>query len=156
MNPIIAIQTDGTSRSDSGFEYSNTPPSTLHRRTIANSAMFNNRSSNERLSPKPKMVYSHSTNGLNNSTGMLQQNTDDSLDILSSSRSTKSIFDIVTDPQIDNNDSLSDDPDRKSHLSDSMFDDQQFVSSPDKKRKQMLSTKLLKPFQIFRKKSNVS
>jgi hypothetical protein len=118
--------------------------------------MFNNRSSNERLSPKPKMVYSHSTNGLNNSTGMIQQNTDDSLDILSSSRSTKSIFDIVTDPQIDNNDSLSDDPDRKSHLSDSMFDDQQFVSSPDKKRKQMLSTKLLKPFQIFRKKSNVS
>jgi hypothetical protein len=48
--------------------------------------------------------------------------------------------------------------DRKSKISDSVYDDQQTTSTVDKKRKQMITTKLLKPFYNirFRKKSNVS
>jgi len=111
------------------------------------------------------MVYSHSTNGLNNSnitaTGMILQNTDGSLDMLSLNRQIKPTFDIITDQQYDNNDSIHDyqeEYDRKSQISDSAYDDQQTTSLADKKRKQMLSTKLLKPFynMRFRKKNNVS
>jgi len=128
---------------------------------MTSSPLFHNRAATKRLSPNIKMVYSHSTNGLDslgiNSSGIMRQSTDDSLDILSLPRQTRPTFDIITDPQLDNDDFLYDDQDRKSQISDSMFDDQQSLSSPDKKQKQTLSTKLLKPFQIMRrKKSNAS
>jgi len=112
------------------------------------------------------MVYSNSTTGLNNSnqpgTGMIRPNTDDSFDILSLNRQIKPTFDIINDQRSDKNDSMHDDHqqeyDRKSKISDSVYDDQQTTSTVDKKRKQMITTKLLKPFYNirFRKKSNVS
>jgi hypothetical protein len=166
INSMSISQQDTISRNDGSFDYSNSVSTSLKRRTMTNNTFFNNRSSTERLSPNSKMVYSSSTNGLNNSsinsTRMIRHNTDDSLDILSSTRQTKPIFDIITDPKFDNNDSIDDDQeqqyDRKSQISDSMYDDQQLTSSPDKNQKPTLSTKLLRPFYNIRlrKKTNVS
>ena len=112
----------------------------------------------DRLSLNRKMVYSHSTNGLNDSSESNRPNAYDSIELLSNSQPSKPIFDIITDPQLDNTDSLLDDQERKSHRSGSINSDQQSVLSPGKKRKPLFSTKLLKPFQSMRsrKKSNNS
>jgi hypothetical protein len=144
-------------RNDNGSEYSNSP-STVKRRTFTNSTLFSNHLSSDHLSLNRKIVYSHSANGLNNSTESTRPNTYDSLEILSTGQQSKPIFDIITDSQFDNDDSLLDDQDRKSQISESMYSDQQSVLSPEKKRKQLFSTKLLKPFQSmrFRKKTNNS
>ncbi len=154
-------QQDIMTRSDNGFEYPNSPLLSLKRRAITNSTLFSNRST-ERLSSNSRMVYSNSINGLNNSnttvTGMMRQNPDDSFDILSLNRQIRPTFDIITDQQSDKNDDHQQEYDRKSQISDSVYDDQQTTLSVDKKRKQMITTKLFKPFYNirFRKKNNVS
>ncbi len=148
-------------RSDNGFEYPNSPLLSLKRRAITNSTLFSNRST-ERLSSNSRMVYSNSINGLNNSnttvTGMMRQNPDDSFDILSLNRQIRPTFDIITDQQSDKNDDHQQEYDRKSQISDSVYNDQQTTLSVDKKRKQMITTILFKPFYNirFRKKNNVS
>lgn len=136
-------------------DYSKSPSATLKRRTYTNNSIMNNSLSPDHLTPSPRIVYSHSTNGLSN-LNIVRQNTEDSLDILPYNRQTKPIFDIVTDSQYDNNGSIPDDYDKKSRISNFSNDDQQSISSPDKKRKQYLSSKLLKPFHNMRlrKKSN--
>ena len=158
-------QQDTISQSDSGIEPSNSPSATLKRRVI-----MNMRSSNERLSNNPSTFHSNSANGLtdshSNSTAVNRQNTYESLDNSLSSRQTKPVFEGISDLQVDNNDSISDDQqqqqqqqyDKTSQSIDSSYDDGQSSSSPEKTRKQMISTKFFKPFQNmrFRKKNSTS
>jgi hypothetical protein len=159
-NPTISIQSTGRDlffRNDTASDYGNSP-STVKRRTFTNSTIFNNHIPPDRLSLNRKIIYSHSTNGLNDSTESNRPSTYDSTELLSTSQPPKPIFDIINDSQLDNNDSLIDDQERKSQRSGSIYSEQQAVLSPGKKRKQFLSAKLLKPFQSMRsrKKSNNS
>ncbi|UJR33378.1 hypothetical protein I4U23_020826 [Adineta vaga] len=144
---------DIMSISDSNFDYVNSPSTTLKRRTVANNVSPSNRSSTDRLLNPSTITYSHSTNGLydlsTNSTGMSRQDASDSPDTSSLGKASKPIFDITSDYGTDNNDFILDDQDRKSTIFDSVSDDQQSISS-NKSRKQILSSKLLKPFQNMR------
>lgn len=153
INPIIPMSQRDTINGNNDYSKS---PSFRHR-THTNNNSSSDIPSTERIAPISKIVYSHSTNGLNN-TDTIQQNTSDPFDLLSVNRQARPVFDIVTNSQYDNNVSINDDYDRKSRFSNSSHGDQQSISSPDKKRKQYLSTKLLKPFQNmrFRKKANAS
>ncbi len=161
--PNQISQQDTISQSDSGIEPSNSPSTILKRRT-----MMNIRSSNERLSNNSSVLHSNSANGLidshSNSTVIDRQSTYESLDNSLSSRQTKPVFEGIIDLQADNSDSISDDQqlhqyDRNSQIIDSSYaDGQSSSSSPEKTRKQMISTKLFKPFQNmrFRKKNTTS
>ena len=161
-NPIFSIQTtsqDMLNRTDNGSDYTNSPTTIAKRRTFTNSALFSNPSSSDHLSLKSKLIYSQSANNLDTSGGLLSNNhADESLDVTPTNIPTKPMFDLLQDQQLDNTDSLYDEQDRRSQLSGSMFDDQTSIASPGRKRKQFLSSKLLKPFQNIRlrKKSNAS
>ncbi|CAF4105810.1 unnamed protein product, partial [Rotaria sp. Silwood2] len=162
--PMQNAQQDTKSETDSCFEYSNSPSATLKRRTYTHNNLSSDRSSTERLSNSAKIVYSHSTNGLNNlninSTEITGRNISESIDAPSSIRQTKIIPGAIPDFQLDNDDSSCDDPqqqfDGKSEISDLIIDYQEPTTSSEKVRKSIISTKLLKPFQNRRlhKKSN--
>ena len=154
-NPLFSIRTssqDLLNRIDNG---SDSPASIVKRRTYTNSAMSNNTlSSSDHLSLNPKLLYSRSANDLNNSNELSVNHPDESLDITPVNSPIKPVFDLATD----GTDSLYDEQDGRSQLSGSAFDDQQSITSPERKRKKLLSSKLLKPFQNIRlrKKSNAS
>jgi hypothetical protein len=108
------------------------------------------------------MINSPSASGLSDSnlnpTAVDRQNTYESLDISLSSRQTNPSLGDTLDLQSDNNASISDDPqqyDRTSQYADSTYDERRSISSSEKTRRQMISTKLFKPFQNirFRKKN---
>ncbi len=144
-------QQDTASSTDSGFDYLNSPSLTLKRRTFANIISTSNRSSGDRLMNNSTMKYSDSTNGLCDT---MRQDTSDSLELPSLARQTKPTFDLIPDLQTDNNNFIIDDHQnqyqRKSNLTDSIPDDLQSNTSSEKSRKQIISTKLLKPFQNMR------
>ncbi|CAF0741682.1 unnamed protein product [Rotaria sordida] len=163
-NPTQNAQQDTQSETDSCFEYSNSPSARLRRRPNASNALPRERSSTERLVNSSRIVYSHSANGLNNlstsSTEITGRNISESLDIPLSTGQTKTIASTIPDFHLDTDDSLCDDLqqhyDRKSQISDLISDDQQSVTSSEKARKSILSTRLLKPFlhKRLNKKSN--
>ncbi|CAF3350485.1 unnamed protein product [Rotaria sp. Silwood1] len=153
--PMQNAQQDTKSENDICFEYSNSSPSILKRRVNANNALSSNRSSSERLNNNSKIIYSHSTNGLNNlninSTEVSGRNISESLDIPLSTRQTTSMTGTIPDFQLDNDDFSCDDSqqqnDRRSQISDSILDDQESTTSSERVRRSSLSTKLLRPFQ---------
>lgn len=77
-------------------------------------------------------------------------------------RHQKGIIDTIPDFALEYNDVLLDDDqqqfDRKSQVSESVYDDRKSVKSSDKVRKSLLSSKLLKSFHNFRsnKKANIA
>ena len=164
MNSNNITRQDAITHNDSVGEYLNSPLMSLTRRAINHSTLLNDNASSERLLSNSKMIYSQSSNGLNNSninsTKIIRNNTNDSLDVLSttllSNRQTKPIFDLMTDQQSDNNDSIHDDG--KSLKSNSINDEQITPSSFDKRRKPILSSKLFRSFHNirFRKKNSLS
>lgn len=138
------------SLSDSNYDFVNSPSSTLKRRVIGSQVLPVSRSSAERvLNPPVTMTSSQSASGLydsssNHSNEMSRHDLPpDSAETSSLAKHGKPIFDI------DNVDFMLDDQDRRSNVVDSGSDDQQSISS-SKSRKQVLSTKLLKPFQNIR------
>lgn len=155
-NPLFSIRTssqDLLNRTDNG---SDSPSSIVKRRTYTNSALTNSTlSSSDHLSINAKLIHSRSANDLNNSN---TNPPDESLDITPVNSPIKPVFELNSDLLVDSTDSLYDDQDRRSQLSGSAFDDQQSVTSPERKRKTLMSSKLLKPFQNIRlrKKSNAS
>jgi hypothetical protein len=161
--PSQASQQDTIS--DSGYEQSQSPSNTLKRRAIANNAMINHRSSTERLSSFPLSVYSSSSYGLNDfpltsAAGLDRENTFESLDLSSSSKQTKPLFEAVPDYVMDSNELVADQQQKVNGSTpsvDTANDDRRSTSS-EKVRRQLLTSRIFKPFQNmrFRKKSNTS
>jgi hypothetical protein len=147
LHPTPNSQQDTISQCDNAFGYQDSPSATLKRRTMTNSTLLNNRSSPDRLTNTSKMVYSRSTNGLNESSlnymGMKRQTTYDSVDTPASVRHTKAIFDIVPNVRLDDNDFILNDTeqqfDQKSQISDPGYDDRQSVTSSEKSRRHMIA-----------------
>ncbi|CAF1099606.1 unnamed protein product [Adineta ricciae] len=149
LHPEHLSQQELLSLSDSNYDFLNPPSSTLKRRIIGSQVLPASRSSAERVLNSPvTMTSSQSVSGLydlssNHSNGTSRHDLPDSAETSSLTKSGKPMFDI------DNVDFMLDDQDRRSNVVDSGSDDQQSVSS-GKSRKQVLSTKLLKPFQNMR------
>jgi hypothetical protein len=146
--PIQTSQQDTISQSDSGIEQSNSPSSTLLRRTLMNTRPTNNNTS---------VIHSNSANSLNDQHSSIDRhNPSEYLDGSLSSKQTKSLFEGIHDLQLDNNDSISEY--QPLNYDSKSSDDRRSMSSPEKTRKQMISTKLFKPFQNmrFRKKNSTS
>jgi hypothetical protein len=145
--PTQISQQDTISQSDSGIEPSNSPTSALKRTKLMNSRPSNN----------PTVIHSNSANSLTDS--HLNSNIIDRSEYpegLLSSKQAKSVFEGIHDLQMDNNDSISDDQ-QLQYDRNSSYGDRQSMSSPEKSRKQMLSSKLFKPFQNMRfRKKNTS
>ncbi|CAF4828038.1 unnamed protein product, partial [Rotaria sp. Silwood1] len=156
-------QQDTISQTDTGFEQSNSPSTTLKNRFITNY-----RPSNEHQSNNSPILYSRSSNCLNdlnrNSTNFHRPNTYESFENSSIPKPKKPSSEGIPDRQISNNDSISDDQQQQqqsdgySQIINSSPDDRQSLSSFEKTRKQLISTKFLKSFQNirFRKKINTS
>ena len=112
---------------------------------------------NSRPSNNPSVIHSNSAHSLTNS--HLNSNTTDRSEYPESILSTqqaKSIFEGIHDLQMDNNDSISDDQ-QLQYDRNSSQGDRQSMSSPEKSRRQMLSSKIFKPFQNIRfRKKNTS
>lgn len=149
--PTQISQQDTISQSDSGIEQSNTPSTILKQRAILNNRSNNNSS----------ILHSNSansiTNSLINSSGIDRQNVSDYLDnSLSSIKQSRSVFEGIPDLQNDNQDFILDD--QQQYDRNSSNGDRQSMSSPEKRRKQMISSKILKPFQNmrFRKKTSTN
>lgn len=138
---------DSVSLPDSNTDYTNSPSSILKRRTVASNLLSANRSSTERLNA-PSIPYSHSTNGLYDLSSTSTA-TSDPIEIPSLAKQARPVFDLISDFGNDSNDFNTDEQDRKSNITGSLSDDQQSISS-NRSRKQVLSTKLLKPFQNLR------
>lgn len=139
--PTQISQQDTISQSDSGIEQSNSPSTNLKQR-----AMINNRSLNN-----SSVLHSNSANGLMNSSI-----NSDSIDNSSSIKQSRSVFECTPDLQNDNQDFILDD--QQQYDRNSSTDERQSMSSPEKKRKQMISAKLFRPFQNmrFRKKNSTT
>ncbi len=136
--PTSNSQQDTISQTDSGFEQSNSPSVTLKQR-----AMKNNRSLTN-----PTILHSNSNNSINN--------TPDSVDASSGMKPSRSLFESIPDLPNEKNGYSPDDLQQYDRASST--DDRQSISSPEKRRKQLLSTKIFKPFQNmrFRKKTSTS
>jgi hypothetical protein len=139
--PTQISQQDTISQSDSGIEQSNSPTVNLKQRAIINNRSLNNSS----------VIHSNSANGITNSSI-----NSDSIDNTSSLKQSRSVFECIPDLQNDNQDFMLDD--QQQYDRNSSTDDRQSMSSPEKKRRQIISTKLFKPFQNmrFRKKNTTT
>ncbi|CAF2596650.1 unnamed protein product [Rotaria sp. Silwood2] len=154
-------QQDTISQIDNGFELTNSPSAILKNRFVTN-----RRPSNEYQSSNSPILYSKSSNCLNdlnrNSTVFHRPNTYESFEKSLASKSAKTSSEGVPDRQISNNDSMFDDQNQQSdghsQLINSSTDDRRSLSSFEKTRKQLISTKFLKSFQNmrFRKKLSTS
>ncbi len=143
------LQQDTISQSDSGIEQSNSPLTTLKQRAI-----MNYRSSNDRFSTNPSVLHSNSSNSITNSS--INPTNYEYLKNSSSMKQIRSLFEGIPDLSNENNDSIPDD--QVQYDRNSSTDDRQSISSPEKTRKHIISTKLFKPFQNirFRKKNSTS
>ena len=108
-------------------------------------AMINN---NNRSSHSPTIPQSNSVNGTPNPSSEYASNSP-----IASVKQSRSLFEAVSD---ENNDYTFDD--QPPYDRSSSAGDRQSMSSPEKTRKQILSTKILKPFQNirFRKKNSTT
>ena len=142
-NNFLPSQFDSISQSDSGFEQSHSPSVILKQRAI-----INNNNNNNRSSHSPTILQSNSVNGITNPSSEYVNNSP-----LTSIKQSRSLFEGVPDEY--NDYTFDDQPpnDRSSSAGD-----RQSMSSPEKTRKQILPTKILKSFQNirFRKKNSNS
>lgn len=157
-NSTQLSQQDMTNQSDAGFESTNS--STVFR----NRPTMNNRPSMDHLYNNSSIYHSHSAMGVNelyrNSATLNRQAINESIEN-TSSKQNKSVLGNTMNPQISTNDSISDDLqlyDGNSQLINSSNDERQSLSPVEKTRKQLITTKIFKPFQSirFRKKVGTS
>ena len=152
-------QQDAINRSDSGYELSDSSSTVLKRRAIMNS-----RSSNEFLSVNSSMPHSDSTNCFNDlqskSAPLNLQNTCDLVDNSLSSKQAKPLFEGLPHFQLYTNESACDDQqklqqyDQNLPSGESSNNDYHSLSCLEKPRKQTISTKIFRPFQIRLKKKS--
>lgn len=132
-------QQDSISQSDNGIEQPNSPSFTLRQR-----AMLKTRSATN-----PSMIHSNSSNGITNSPSEYRDNSP-----ATSMKQSRTTFDGMLDQS---NDDLLDDQQQQDEKNPSITDIHS-MSSPEKRRKQIISTKIFKPFHNirFRKKNSTS
>ena len=131
-------QQDSISQSDSGIEQSNSPSFLLRQRAMIKTRSVTN----------PSMIHSNSSNGLTNSPSEYRDNSP-----ATSMKQSRTTLDGMLD--LSNDDLLVDQ--QEDDLNPSVTD-LHSMSSPEKRRKQHISTKIFKPFQNmrFRKKNSTS
>ncbi|CAF1031135.1 unnamed protein product [Rotaria sordida] len=152
-------QQDTISQTDNGLEMSNSPSAILRNRFMANC-----RQANEHQPNNSPILYSKSSNSLNdlnrNTINYNRPNTYDSLGNTLPSKQTKSSYEPITDRQFSHNDSISDDQqtqlDGNSQIINSSIDDRRSLPSLEKTRKHIISTKFFKPFQNIRFRKKIS
>lgn len=151
-------QLDTKSDTDSSPDCLNSPPTTLRQRSGTNTTMSTERSSADRLLNVSNLIYSHSTNGLNNlDSNLTGGSSADLSDHLSLANQTKSFVGTIANFHLDPNDPLLDDNqqyDRKSQYSEFLTDDQQSTSSVERSTRQMIKAKLFKSFHNKRISKN--
>ena len=131
-------QQDSISQSDSGIEQPNSPSFTLRQRATLKTRSVTN----------PSMIHSNSSNGMTNSPSQYRDNSPGT-SIKQNRRTFDGAFDLSNEDLLD--DQQQDEPNPS-------LTDLHSLSSPEKRRRQIISTKLFKPFHNirFRKKNSTS